>query len=124
MTISPTGLSDLNGSLTFNENHLQVESLSARTGGGTLNATGSISYYQRQVIFDLKGTAQEVRLRYPPGISSTTNADVRFTGTNASSTPSGELTVMKLRHDARVRLRLLPGTGEASHHRARKLPAR
>ena len=42
----PTGLSDLNGSLTFNENHLQVESLSARTGGGTLNVTGSISYYQ------------------------------------------------------------------------------
>ena len=92
----PTGLSDLNGSLTFNENHLQVESLSARTGGGTLNVTGSISYYQRQVVFDLKGTAQEVRLRYPPGISSTTNADVRFTGTNASSTLSGELTVMKL----------------------------
>ena len=37
-----------------------------------------------------------MRLRYPPGISSTTNADVRFTGTNASSTLSGELTVMKL----------------------------
>ena len=82
----PTGLSELNGSLTFNENQLQVESLTARTGGGTLNVTGAISYYQRQVIFDLKGTAQEVRLRYPPGISSTTNADVRLTGTNNGAT--------------------------------------
>jgi translocation and assembly module TamB len=92
----PTGLSELNGSLTFNENQLQVESLTARTGGGTLNVTGAISYYQRQIIFDLKGTAQEVRLRYPPGISSTTNADVRLTGTNNGATLSGDLTVMKL----------------------------
>jgi translocation and assembly module TamB len=92
----PTGLSQLNGSLTFNENQLQVESLTARTGGGTLNVTGAISYYQRQVIFDLKGTAQEVRLRYPPGISSTMNADIRLTGTNNGATLSGDLTVMKL----------------------------
>jgi translocation and assembly module TamB len=92
----PTGLTEMNGTLTFNENQLQVQSLTARTGGGTLNVTGAISYYRRQILFDLKGTAQEVRLRYPPGISSTTNADLHFSGTNDAATLSGELTVMKL----------------------------
>jgi translocation and assembly module TamB len=86
----------MNGTLTFNENQLQVQTLTARTGGGTLNVTGAISYYRRQLLFDLKGTAQEVRLRYPPGISSTSNADLRLTGTSDAAVLSGDVTVMKL----------------------------
>jgi translocation and assembly module TamB len=92
----PSGLSDMNGSLAFNKNQLQIENLTARTGGGTLTLTGEASTYAGQINFDFSAKAQDVRLRYPPGVSSTANADVRFFGTRESSTLSGDVMVTKL----------------------------
>jgi translocation and assembly module TamB len=92
----PTGLSGLNGSLVFTQDRLQIESLTTRTGGGTLNLGGYMTYYQQKLGFDLTAIAQDVRLRYPPGVSSTANADLRFAGSSSSATLSGDLTVTKL----------------------------
>jgi len=92
----PTGLSGLNGSLVFTQDRLQIENLTTRTGGGTLNLGGYMTYYQQKLGFDLTAQAQDVRLRYPPGVSSTANADIRFAGTTSSATLSGDLTVTKL----------------------------
>ena len=41
-------------------------------------------------------TAHDVRLRYPPGVSSTANADLRLTGTTNSAVLSGDVLVTKL----------------------------
>ena len=92
----PSGLSDMNGSLVFNKNRLQIESLTAHSGGGTLTLTGGATTYQGQINFDFSANAQEVRLRYPAGVSSTANADLRFYGTREASTLSGDVTVTKL----------------------------
>ena len=92
----PSGLSDMNGSLVFNRNRLQIENLTARSGGGTLTLTGEASTYAGQINFDFSAKAQDVRLRYPPGVSSTANADVRFFGTRESSTLTGDVMVTKL----------------------------
>jgi translocation and assembly module TamB len=92
----PSGLSDMNGTLTFNKNRLQIENLTARTGGGTLTLTGGASTYQGQINFDFSANAQDVRLRYPPGVSSTANADLRFYGTREGSTLSGDVNIAKL----------------------------
>ncbi len=40
----PNGLSNMNGTLVFNDDRLQVQSLTATTGGGTLKIGGSIRY--------------------------------------------------------------------------------
>jgi translocation and assembly module TamB len=92
----PSGLSNMNGSLLFNQDRLQIESLTARTGGGLLNLGGSASYYRGQLSFDLTAQAQEVRLRYPPGVSSTADADLRLAGTTGSAVLSGDITIVKL----------------------------
>ena len=92
----PSALSDINGSLFFNQDRLQIETLNAHTGGGAVSFSGFATYYQKQLNFDLSLHGQGVRLRYPPGISSTADADLRFTGTPAESTLSGDITVNKL----------------------------
>jgi translocation and assembly module TamB len=92
----PSGLSDMNGSLVFNKNSLQIETLTAHSGGGTLNLTGGASTYQGQINFDFSANAQDVRLRYPAGVSSTANADLRFFGSQEGSTLTGDVTITKL----------------------------
>ena len=92
----PSGLSDMNGTLSFNKHRLQIENLTARSGGGTLTLTGEATSYAGQINFDFSAKAQEVRLRYPAGVSSTANADLRFYGSRESSTLSGDVTIVKL----------------------------
>jgi translocation and assembly module TamB len=92
----PSALNEINGSLIFNQDRLQIETLTARTGGGLLTFGGYASSYNRQIEFNLTVQGQDVRLRYPPGVSSTANADLHFVGTPAGSTLSGDITVTKL----------------------------
>jgi translocation and assembly module TamB len=92
----PSGLSALNGVLLFDRNRIQIESLSGSTGGGTVALTGSATYQGGVFLLDFGATAHDVRLRYPPGVSSTANADVRLTGTTNSALLSGDVVVTKL----------------------------
>jgi translocation and assembly module TamB len=92
----PSALSDINGSLIFNQDRLQIESLTARTGGGLVTFGGYATAYGGKFNFDLTLQGQDVRLRYPPGISSTANADLHFVGSSRASTLSGEITITKL----------------------------
>ncbi len=93
----PSGLSDLNGVLRFDRNRIQIESLSGSTGGGTVALTGSATYQGGDAfLIDFGATAHDVRLRYPPGVSSTANADLRLTGTTNSAVLSGDIVVTKL----------------------------
>ena len=92
----PSGLSDMNGSLTFNKHQLQIENLTAHSGGGTVTLTGVATSYAGQINFDFAANAQDVRLRYPAGVSSTANANLRFYGTRDNSTLSGDVTITKL----------------------------
>jgi len=92
----PSALSDINGSLIFNRDRLQIESLTAHTGGGLVTFGGYATNPGGKLSFDLTVQGQDVRLRYPPGISSTANADLHFVGSSAGSTLSGDITVMKL----------------------------
>jgi len=92
----PSGLSDLNGVLLFDRNRIQIERLSGTTGGGTVALTGSATYQNGIFLLDFGATAHDVRLRYPPGVSSTANADVRLTGTTNAALLSGDVTVTKL----------------------------
>jgi translocation and assembly module TamB len=92
----PSGLSDLNGVLVFDRNRIQIEKLSGTTGGGAIALTGSASYQGGIFQLDFGATAQGVRLRYPPGVSSTANADMRLTGTTNAALLTGNVVVTKL----------------------------
>lgn len=92
----PSALSDINGSLVFTQDRLQVEQLTAHVGGGAVTLSGYASAYQGRLSFNLGVHGKDVRLRYPPGISSTANVDVTFVGTPGAATLSGDIVVTRL----------------------------
>jgi translocation and assembly module TamB len=92
----PSGLSELNGSLFFTRDRVLIETLTARTGGGTLDLKGDASYYKQQLNFNLTTTGKDVRLRYPPGVSSTADAELHWIGTRSNSTVSGDIRINKI----------------------------
>lgn len=92
----PSALSDLNGSLIFNQDRLQVQTLTAHVGGGLVSFGGYATLYNGQLNFDLTLKAEDIRLRYPQGISSMSTSELRWAGTPAGSTLSGDATLTKL----------------------------
>jgi translocation and assembly module TamB len=92
----PSGLSEMNGSLTFTHDRIHIEQLAARAGGGSIEFTGDATNYDHQLNFNFTAIGKDVRLRYPPGVSSTANAELHWAGTRSSSTVSGDILVTKL----------------------------
>lgn len=92
----PSGVSQMNGTLTFNQDRVQIENLTAYSGGGAVTFGGFATYHNQLLSFDLTVHADAVRLRYPPGVSSTADADLRLVGSSEGSTLSGDVTVNKL----------------------------
>jgi translocation and assembly module TamB len=90
----PNGLSQMNGTLEFNQDRLDVKSLTAVSGGGRLTVDGFITY-QQGLYGDLTATAKDVRIRYPQGISSMADAKLRLQGTEKSLFLSGNVTVTR-----------------------------
>jgi translocation and assembly module TamB len=92
----PSGLSELNASLSFTRDRALIETLTARTGGGSLDLKGDATYFNQQLNFNLTATGKDVRLRYPPGVSSTANAELHWVGTRSASTVSGDISINKI----------------------------
>jgi translocation and assembly module TamB len=92
----PSGLSELNGTLVFSRDRVHIEQLTGRAGGGTLDLKGEATNYNQQLNFNLTAIGKDVRLRYPPGVSSMATAELHWTGTKSASTVSGDVLVTKL----------------------------
>jgi translocation and assembly module TamB len=90
----PSGLSNINGTLVFNQDRLRVQKLTAQTGGGMLNLGGFI-IYTRTLSFDLTADGKDIRLRYPPGMSTTANVNLHLAGGLSRSTLSGDILVTR-----------------------------
>jgi translocation and assembly module TamB len=89
----PNGLSNMNGTLVFNGDRLQVENLTATTGGGTLKIGGSIRY-RNGLYADLTATGSVVRVRLY-GLSATANANLKLQGGTESAMLSGTILITR-----------------------------
>jgi translocation and assembly module TamB len=89
----PNGLSDLDGSMVFNQNRLEVRDLTGTSGGGKLTLGGFIAY-QHGVFADLTASLDTVRVRLY-GLSSTANATVRLQGGPQSLLLSGNVLITR-----------------------------
>jgi len=96
----PNGLSHVHGTLVFNENRLRVQSLTARTGGGTLDIGGFISY-ANGLLFNLTAKSSDIRLRYPAGVSSVASVDLRYVGSLPTSRLSGDVVITRFALNSR-----------------------
>jgi translocation and assembly module TamB len=92
----PSALSDINGTLLFSQNQVTIESLNAHVGGGMVGFTGRADIAGKLSSFELNAKADSVRLRYPPGVSSTADANLSWNGSASGSVLTGDITVMKL----------------------------
>ena len=92
----PSGISELNGTLVFTRDRIHIDQLTGRAGGGTLDLKGEATNYNQQLSFNLTAIGKDVRLRYPPGVSSMATAELHWTGTKSASTISGDVLVTKL----------------------------
>ncbi len=88
----PNSLSQLHGTLVFNQNRLEVKTLTAMTGGGLLSVGGYLAY-QRGVFADLTITGKGIRIRYPPGITSQADASLHLAGPQKSLLLQGDVMI-------------------------------
>jgi len=89
----PSGLGDINGSFIFNQDRLEVDHLTAHSGGGLLTFAGFVTY-GRTVGFNLTANGTEIRFRYA-GISVTSDQRLRLRGTLQDASLSGDITVTR-----------------------------
>jgi translocation and assembly module TamB len=92
----PSGVSEMNGTLAFTRDRVYIEQLTGHAGGGTLDLKGEATNYNQQINFNLTAIGKDVRLRYPPGVSSMATAELHWVGTKSASTVSGDVLVTKL----------------------------
>ncbi len=90
----PNSLSQLNGTLEFNQNRLEVRSLTATTGGGQLSVSGYLAY-QHGIFADLSVTGKAIRIRYPAGVSSLADADFHLQGPQNNLLLSGSVMITR-----------------------------
>jgi translocation and assembly module TamB len=92
----PNGISKATGTITFNKDRATIENLTGETGGGRIRLTGFASYGgSRPAVFRLHARANEVRVRYPEGVSTVADADLNLTGTSDNSVLSGTVTILR-----------------------------
>jgi translocation and assembly module TamB len=108
----PNGLSNMNGTLVFNEDRLNVQTLTATTGGGQLKLGGFLTY-RNGVYADLTATGDNVRVRLY-GLSATANASLRLQGGPNSALLSGNVLVTRFGVGADVDFAAFAGAGGVS----------
>ena len=105
----PNGLTNLNGSLVFNQDRLNVETLTATTGGGLLKIGGFLTY-RNGVYADLTATGDNTRVRLY-GLSATANANLRLQGGPTSALLSGTILITRFGVGANVDFAAFAGGG-------------
>jgi translocation and assembly module TamB len=103
MTNVTNGLTNMNGTMAFDQDRLVVQQLSGSSGGGDLDVKGFVGF-QNGFFVDLTATTQQVRIRYPKGVSNSVNAKLRVLGNLDSLLVSGNVELMRFGIDSNVDL--------------------
>jgi translocation and assembly module TamB len=91
----PVGIEGLNAQINFSGTRADIENFSGSAGGGTVAATGSVSY-DHGASFSLAVNAKSVRIRYPEGLRSVLSGQINLQGNPDSSTLTGRVFVDRL----------------------------
>ena len=117
------GLMNATGEIIFSGTRATVQSFSAESGGGKVSASGFITLSGETLGFQITTRTRDVRVRYPPGVSSISDSDIQIIRDAQRSSISGTVTVRRLtinpQEDASAMLAGLsenvrtPATGDA-----------
>ena len=92
----PTGMSNIKGDVTFDATRLFFENVTAESGGGTLHLAGSVNYVDSPLRYDITMRTDQVRIRYPEGMSWLAGGSLRLAGTPTSGVLSGRVTIERV----------------------------
>lgn len=88
----PHGLSEVNGSVSFDQRSLRIVELNGRLASGDVVASGEVLIDGVELgASDLRVRVADARLRYPADFSATVNADLRLVGDQGGRLLSGEV---------------------------------
>ncbi len=89
----PVGLGDVNGSLVFNRDRLEVENVTGRMGGGHVKFGGFVTFGST-IGFNLTADGNDIRFRYS-GVSVTSDQTLQLNGTLQNASLTGTITVTR-----------------------------
>ena len=115
----PNGLEKIEGVVFFDRSRARLENLTAQSGGGTIRLGGFIGF-GGELNYQLQAQADNVRVRYPEGVSTAVNSSLTLAGSAARSLLSGSVTLLRAALNPRTDL----GTLIAESSRASTTPTR
>ncbi len=92
----PVALSDVKGEVLFDVNRMTFDGVRAGVGGGQVQLTGSVTYGEGPIRYDLSARGRSIRLRYPEGMSWLLNGNLRLQGGTTDGTLTGRVVVERL----------------------------
>lgn len=92
----PVGLSKVNGNFVFNRSQLLFDRLTAEAGGGKMSLSGSVTYGEGPLRYEVNATTSTIRIRYPEGMSWLAGGTLRLSGTTSAALLSGRVQVDRL----------------------------
>lgn len=108
----PNGLSQLHGTLEFNQNRLEVKTLTAMSGGGLLTVGGWLAY-QHGLYANLSVSGKGIRIRYPQGVSSLADAAFHLEGSQSNLLLSGNVLITRFTASADLDIAALAAQANA-----------
>ena len=101
LTDLPNGLDNANGTILFDKRRATIEKLTAETGGGTISMAGFVGFGS-ELSYRLSARADNVRVRYPEGVSTTVSSTLSLTGSATKSMLGGVVTVRRASFNPRT----------------------
>jgi translocation and assembly module TamB len=91
-TTAPVGIDSLNGTLDLKNNQIQMTELKGQVGGGDISIGGAITY-KPQLQFNMALQGKSLRLRYPDGVRSVLDSDLKLTGNLQEAAVNGRVLI-------------------------------
>lgn len=90
----PHGLSEVNGSVNFDQRSLRIDEVRGRVASGEVVVSGSVLMDGAELgASDLRVQVADARLRYPEDFSATVDADLRLVGDRGGRLLAGEVRI-------------------------------
>ncbi|HSB62414.1 MAG TPA: translocation/assembly module TamB domain-containing protein, partial [Vicinamibacteria bacterium] len=90
----PHGIEDVRGRVRFDEKTAELQGITGTVGGGTVDFEGEASYGAGGLTsFDIRSAGRGVALRYPEGLRSQVDADLRLFGDGETHWMTGTIDV-------------------------------
>lgn len=89
------GISNATGTIAFSGNRASIQNFTGDTGGGRIELSGFAAYGSGPTVFRVHARVDQVRVRYPEGVSTVANASLNLTGSSDRSMLAGTITILR-----------------------------